>query len=57
MVGYGANVGIVPLAFEELFSHIQEHTTEKEKFTVTISVVEIYSEAVYDLLSSKRSVA
>lgn len=49
MVGYGANKGIVPKACEEIFRRIQA-TGSEAKFEVSVSMIEIYNEAVQDLL-------
>ena len=50
MVGYGPNKGIVPLAFEKLFERINANEDDKIKYQVTYSMLEIYMEAVDDLL-------
>lgn len=50
MVGYGANRGIVPLACEEIFNRIAANTDEGLQYEVMTSMVEIYNEAVQDLL-------
>lgn len=54
MIGYGENKGIVPLSCEEIFNRI-EHSTEKElAYTVSVRMIEIYKEEVFDLLSDDR---
>jgi len=55
MVGYGNNKGIVPLAFEELFAKIEKDPNKETKHQVTFSMLEIYMEAVADLLVAKGS--
>merc|ERR1712235_5874 len=53
MVGYGINKGIVPITCDNLFQHI-EGTDDGTKFEVKFSMLEIYSEQVRDLLSTKN---
>jgi hypothetical protein len=59
IVGYGANVGIIPMACKELFTRIGTANAQAErgsvKFDVTVSMLEIYNEHIYDLLIEKRS--
>jgi len=50
MVGYGNNKGIVPLAFDALFKKIDGDPNKETKHQVTFSMLEIYMEAVADLL-------
>lgn len=50
MVGYGANKGIVPISCEEIFRRIEENDNPDKRYEVTVSMVEIYNEAVQDLL-------
>ena len=53
MIGYGANKGIVPIAAEEIFKRInlpQQEGSNKVEFEVKISMIEIYSEKIQDLL-------
>ncbi|KAK3595061.1 hypothetical protein CHS0354_043156 [Potamilus streckersoni] len=52
MVGYGVNKGIVPMFCDNIFQQIEKKKTEgaKEEFEVTFSMLEIYNEAVRDLL-------
>eukprot|EP00163_Fabomonas_tropica_P030977 TRINITY_DN720_c0_g1_i9.p1 TRINITY_DN720_c0_g1~~TRINITY_DN720_c0_g1_i9.p1 ORF type:complete len:1000 (+),score=355.26 TRINITY_DN720_c0_g1_i9:680-3679(+) len=53
MVGYGKNVGIVPITCDELFKRIETNENEKMAFEVTVSMLEIYNEQVRDLLNIK----
>lgn len=52
MVGYGVNIGIVPIICEEIFKKIstEEQTNKNIKFEVQVSMIEIYNEKVFDLL-------
>lgn len=50
MVGYGANKGIVPISCEQIFARIASNTASDKHYEVTMSMVEIYNEAVQDLL-------
>ena len=50
MIGYEANIGIVPIATTELFNRIKDTTTEERWYEVECSMVEIYNECVQDLL-------
>eukprot|EP00929_Paragymnodinium_shiwhaense_P051384 TRINITY_DN2586_c0_g2_i3.p1 TRINITY_DN2586_c0_g2~~TRINITY_DN2586_c0_g2_i3.p1 ORF type:complete len:1057 (+),score=326.94 TRINITY_DN2586_c0_g2_i3:84-3173(+) len=51
MVGYGTNKGIVPISCDEIFQRLSDPEQLKGKvFEVTTSMVEIYNEAVQDLL-------
>eukprot|EP00041_Stephanoeca_diplocostata_P027951 m.780255 g.780255 ORF g.780255 m.780255 type:complete len:618 (-) comp23280_c2_seq22:1699-3552(-) len=54
MVGYGVNKGIVPLAFESLFRHINTNTEAHIKYQVFFSMYEIYMEHVTDLLGDAK---
>ncbi|XP_072032274.1 LOW QUALITY PROTEIN: kinesin-like protein KIF28P [Amphiura filiformis] len=53
MVGYGVNRGIVPIFCDELFVGInkQKDSGSKTEFEVSFSMLEIYNEAVRDLLN------
>ena len=51
VVGYGANKGIIPLVCEEIFN--KAGTVTDKTVEVTFSMLEIYSEVVRDLLTSK----
>eukprot|EP00916_Digyalum_oweni_P022861 GHVL01037854.1.p1 GENE.GHVL01037854.1~~GHVL01037854.1.p1 ORF type:complete len:935 (+),score=194.69 GHVL01037854.1:93-2897(+) len=50
MVGYGANKGIVPMVCEEIFERVVKGQSADTQFEVTVSMLEIYNEAVQDLL-------
>ncbi|PFH37453.1 putative Chromosome-associated kinesin KLP1 [Besnoitia besnoiti] len=50
MVGYGANKGIVVRACEEIFQRIKSIKDPLLRSEVTVSMLEIYNEAVQDLL-------
>jgi hypothetical protein len=56
MIGYGANVGIVPISCNALFEEIKKKTDATHKYEVLFSMLEIYNEKVQDLLTdaSKR---
>ncbi|XP_078377646.1 kinesin-like protein KIF28 [Oculina patagonica] len=53
MVGYGKNKGIVPIFCETLFDEIETKRKEgsESEYQVTFSMLEIYNEAVRDLLN------
>lgn len=53
MVGYGQNKGIVPIFCETLFSEVEQKRKEgsETEYQVTFSMLEIYNEAVRDLLN------
>lgn len=53
MVGYGVNRGIVPIFCDELFVGIEKEVAAgcKTEFEVSFSMLEIYNEAVRDLLN------
>jgi kinesin family protein 1 len=55
MVGFGPNKGIVPIACDEIFKHIEANTDSRKMFQVTISMLEIYNEAVRDLLDKAEA--
>lgn len=55
MVGYGKNIGIVPMSCNEIFKRIAENTDETKKFQVQFSMLEIYNEKVQDLLVADQS--
>ena len=46
MVGYGKNLGIVPMATNEIFKRIAENQDPDVKFEVQLSMLEIYNEKV-----------
>lgn len=50
MVGYGYNKGIVPISCEEIFSRIGNEKDPEKRYEVTVSMIEIYNEAIQDLL-------
>lgn len=53
MVGYGQNKGIVPIFCETLFSEVEQKRSagSETEYQVTFSMLEIYNEAVRDLLN------
>ena len=51
MIGYGANKGIVPISFAEIFKRIGENDNEKKRYEVQFSMTEIYNEKLQDLLA------
>lgn len=55
MIGYGKNEGIVPQSCKEIFRRIREEPAPDTQYEVTVSMIEIYNEKVFDLLSGKRS--
>ena len=47
MIGYGVNVGIVPISCEEIFKRIEKKNDNPNKeYEVSFSMLEIYSEKV-----------
>lgn len=50
MIGYGANIGIVPIACDEIFNRVRKLTNDSMQFQVNFSMLEIYNEKVQDLL-------
>lgn len=50
MVGYGKNIGIVPMATDEIFKRIAANDDPKTRYEVSFSMAEIYMEKVADLL-------
>ena len=50
MVGYGANKGIVPISYDEIFKRIEQNQEKDKIFEVQVSMLEIYNEKVQDLL-------
>ncbi|XP_077485277.1 kinesin-like protein KIF28 [Amblyomma americanum] len=52
MVGYGTNTGMVPRLCEDLFQEIEKKRSvgKHMEFEVELSMLEIYNEAVFDLL-------
>ena len=55
MVGYGKNVGIVPIACNEIFKRINANSDGDRKYQVQFSMLEIYNEKVQDLLIQDAS--
>eukprot|EP00040_Diaphanoeca_grandis_P022652 m.122188 g.122188 ORF g.122188 m.122188 type:complete len:1254 (+) comp28906_c0_seq1:110-3871(+) len=54
MMGYGPNQGIVPLTFEALFAKIAANEDPNIRFQMSFSMLEIYMEAVDDLLVNAK---
>jgi hypothetical protein len=48
--GYGANKGIIPMAAVHLFEEINKNQEADVRYEVTVQMVEIYMEKIYDLL-------
>lgn len=46
MIGYGPNVGIVPISCAQIFERTRAMTTETKSYEVMISILEIYNERV-----------
>ena len=46
MIGYGANVGIVPIACDEIFNRVAKLQNPDMQFQVNFSMLEIYNEKV-----------
>lgn len=55
MIGYGKNLGIVPMACNEIFKRIAENQDPNNSFEVKFSMLEIYNEKVQDLLQKDQS--
>eukprot|EP01135_Chromosphaera_perkinsii_P006545 Nk52_evm17s539 gene=Nk52_evmTU17s539 len=55
MVGYGVNLGIVPVTCEELFKAIASNKGNGINYEVSFSMLEIYNEQVRDLLNPKSN--
>ena len=50
-MGYAPNVGIVPIACEEIFARIEKDADNSQKtYEVNFGMMEIYNEKVQDLL-------
>ena len=49
-IGYGANVGIVPISCAQIFERIRAQTNATKSYQVQLSILEIYNEKVQDLL-------
>lgn len=54
-IGYGPNIGIVPISCNEIFNRINKLSSATMKFEVMVSMVEIYNEKVQDLLIDSTS--
>lgn len=52
MIGYGPNKGIVPRVCEELFNTIENRKDLNINIEVSLSLLELYSEVVRDLLDA-----
>jgi hypothetical protein len=55
MLGYGEDKGIIPRVCEELFVKIKKIDDPNIFFKVEVSFMEIYNEAVKDLLDPKKN--
>lgn len=53
MVGYGPNKGIIPMVCDEMFKAVEKSKTEggDKKYQITVTMLEIYNEAIRDLLN------
>jgi hypothetical protein len=51
MIGYGANKGLIPIVCNSIFDKIISNQDGSRSFEVKISMMEIYNEAVRDLLA------
>ncbi|CAM9193777.1 unnamed protein product [Phaeothamnion confervicola] len=47
--------GIIPRAIEQIFGHIQAHASPRIRFLVRASYLQIYNEAISDLLKPERT--
>ena len=47
--------GIIPRAIEQIFGHIQRYASPRMRFLVRASYLQIYNEAISDLLKPERS--
>ena len=50
MVGYGQNIGIIPITCETIFQQISDRENPNIEYKVSASMLEIYNEQVQDLL-------
>lgn len=55
MIGYGPNKGIVPRVCEELFNTVENRKDLNINIEVSLSLLELYSEVVRDLLDADPS--
>ena len=53
-MGYGEDVGIIPLTCEELFERIKRNNDPAVTYHVEVTYIEIYNEKVRDLLNPKN---
>ncbi|CAF3137222.1 unnamed protein product [Rotaria sp. Silwood2] len=53
MIGYGVNRGIISITCDELFRQIENKKDTNIRFEVTLSMMEIYNEQVFDLLTKR----
>jgi kinesin family protein 1 len=54
MIGYGANKGLIPIICNSIFEKINHNQDGTRSFEVKVSMLEIYNEAVKDLLSKSK---
>lgn len=54
MIGYGANKGLIPIICNSIFQKIKGNQDGTRSFEVKISMMEIYNEAVRDLLTKHK---
>ncbi|XP_075042159.1 kinesin-like protein KIF14 [Mixophyes fleayi] len=54
MMGYNADIGIIPRFCQELFQNINHIGQKKVNYHVEMSYFEIYNEKIHDLLTSPR---
>lgn len=50
MIGYNKNIGIVPIACNEIFERIASTKTAEKSYEVSCSMLEIYNENIQDLI-------
>ena len=53
-MGYERNIGIIPMACAEIFRRIEDQDQEKIRQVVTVSMLEIYNEHIYDLFQDPK---
>lgn len=54
MIGYGANKGLIPIVCNSIFQKIHNNQDGTRSFEVKVSMLEIYNEAVRDLLTKNK---
>jgi hypothetical protein len=54
MIGYGANKGLIPIICNSIFEKIKGNQDGSRSFEVKVSMLEIYNEAVRDLLTKNK---